>query len=105
MYWRKWYQAIDLFDDPGAVEKSHDHNNSQYVDGDYVFVAEVEGGENCDDKFYWVPEAEASEPDDDIHHQWSIVGSPPFAEDARRERPALLDEQQQGGLSKALPPA
>ena len=96
---------MDLSEDLDAVDNSHDHNKSEYVDGDDVFVAEVEDDGNCDDHFNWVPEAEASEPDDDDHHQWSIVGLPSFLEDARRETTALFDERQQGGLSKVKPRA
>ena len=34
---------------------------------------------------------------------WSVVGSPLFTDDARRERPADHDQQMQGGLPKAKP--
>ena len=52
----------------------------------------------------WIAEVDVSEPDDD-NHMWSVVGSPPFTDDARRERPAVQDHQTQGGLSKAKPPS
>ena len=34
---------------------------------------------------------------------WSNAGSPPLADDDRRERPAAQHEHQQGGLSKSKP--
>ena len=71
-------------DDPVAVEKSHDHNDS---DG---LVAQDED----DKRFNWIPGSEGGEPDDDDAPMWSIVGSPPFADEARRELPALYEESQ-----------
>ena len=68
-------------------------------------MAEIEDEEDCSDKLTWVPEAEASQPDDDAYHTWSMVASPPFAADARLEKLAVPDEQQQGGLLKAKPRA
>ena len=34
---------------------------------------------------------------------WSIVGPPPFADEARRKLPAHYEEHQQGGNSEAKP--
>ena len=42
---------------------------------------------------------DVSEPDDD-NHPWSVVGAPPFTDDARRGRLAV---QVQGGLPEAKP--
>ena len=94
-YWHKWYKDLDLSD---VVDDLHDHANCE------ILVAENEEFENddVDDNFNWIPEQEASEPDTD-DPLWSVVGSPPFTEDARRELPALHDHDQQGGNSEAKP--
>ena len=63
-----------------------------------------ESDDDVDERFDWIDDAEASEADDD-NHTWSVVGSPPFTDDARREGPADHDQQTQGGLSKAKPPS
>ena len=56
--------------------------------------------DESDEQF--IREKEMSEPDDsDL--QWSIEGSPPVADDARREQPADQVQQQQGGCSEAKP--
>ena len=46
--------------------------------------------------FNWIAEVDVSEPDD-VNHMWSVVGSPPVADDARRAGPAVQDHQTQGG--------
>ena len=94
-YWHKWYKDLDLSD---VVDDLHNHANCE------ILVAENEEFENddVDDNFNWIPEQEASEPDTD-DPLWSVVGSPPFTEDARHELPALHDHDQQGGNSEAKP--
>ncbi len=68
------------------------------VPEDDVLVDEDEDYE----KFNWIPEQRASEPNTN-DPSWSVVGSPPFTDDARRELPAHHDHDQQGGNSEAKP--
>ena len=83
-------------------------HSSQFLDyseignGGDIFVSESD--EDVDERFNWIDAVEASEPDDD-NHMWSVVASPLFTDDARRERLADHDQQAQGGLSKAKPPS
>ena len=64
----------------------------------------VAGAEDDCEKFNWFPEVEMSEPDEDnADHLWSIVGSPPFVDDDRREWLAHPDEHTQVGHSKEKP--
>ena len=74
-----------MLDDADAIKKPDDHNDSE------VPVAQDEDSEN----FNWTPETEVSEPDkDEYDPMWSIVGSQPFADEARREWPAPYEEHQ-----------
>ena len=88
-YWKNWYTALNFYD------------HSEIGNGGDIVVSESD--DDVDGRFNWIDEAEASEADDD-NHTWSVVGSPPFTDHARRERPADHDQQTQGGLSKAKPP-
>ena len=88
--WKNWYTALNFYD------------RSEVGNGGDIFVSE--GDDDVDERFNCLAEAEASEADDD-NHMWSVVGSPSFTDDARRERPADHDQQAQGGLSKAKPPS
>jgi hypothetical protein len=94
-YWHRWYKDLDLND---VVKDSHDYAECE------ICVAENEEYENVDvaENSNWILEQEASEPDTD-DPSWSVVGSPPFTGDARRELPALHDHDQQGGNSEAKP--
>ena len=89
-YWKNWYTALNFYD------------HSEIGNGGDIFVSESD--DDVDEHFNWIDEAEASEADD-YNHMWSVVGSPPFTDDARREGPADHDQQMQGGLSKAKPPS
>ena len=89
-YWVTWFTVLNLTDD------------SEFGNGGDTFVAETE--DDVDEGFKWIAEVDVSEPDDG-NHMWCVVGSPPFTDNARRERPAVLDHQTQGGLSKAKPPS
>ena len=92
--WHKLLEGVELFNDSEYDQKAQDH-----VDPD-MLVAEDEDEENLN----YIPEVEASELVFDDHDPiWSVAGSPPFTEDARRELPALHEQDQQGGNSEAEP--
>ena len=60
---------------------------------------------NGDANFNWIPELDASDEEGEDDHandsKESMVGSPPGAGEDRRVRPALRDQQQQGGLTES----
>ena len=78
------------------------YDDAEVGNSGHIFVSESD--DDVDERSNRIDEAEASEVDDD-NHMWSVVGPPPFTDDARRERPADHDQQTQGGLSKAKPPS
>ena len=70
-YWKNWYTAYNFYD------------HSEIGNGGDIFVSESD--DDVNEAFNWIDEAETSEADDD-NHMWSVMGSPPFTDDARRHR-------------------
>ena len=76
-YWKNWYAALIFYD------------STEVGNGGDILVSEDD--DDVDEQFNWIDEVEASEADDD-NDLWSVAGSPPFTDDARRERPADHDQ-------------
>ena len=86
--------GLEMFEE---LVRGHRHSRRRRI-----LVADDEEKDESDEQLNWIREKEMSEPDDS-DPQWSIEGSPPVAEDARREQPADPVQQQRGACSAAIP--
>ena len=72
-----------------------------------ILAVDNDDEDESDEQFNWIREIEIHKKEmsdcEDSDPRWSIEGSPPVADDARREQPADRAQQQQGGCSEARP--